>query len=63
MAFNEDIIAAVWNKARPVEGYNPDSYRKDVCGAWIMREAYGNRDSNYGWEIDHVYPVSKGGGR
>jgi len=22
---------------------------------------YGNRNSEYGWEIDHIVPVSKGG--
>jgi len=25
-------------------------------------EEYGNRDSKYGWEIDHIVPVSRGGG-
>lgn len=33
----------------------------DACGARIWRKEYGNRKSDYGWEIDHIIPVSKGG--
>lgn len=56
-----DIIERVWSKARIENGYNPDLVRKDACGAWIMKNHYGNRNSEYGWEIDHVYPISMGG--
>jgi 5-methylcytosine-specific restriction endonuclease McrA len=36
--------------------------RKDGCGAWIERNAYGDTAPNgKGWEIDHILPVSKGG--
>ena len=35
--------------------------RKDQCGAWIGWKYYGDRTSQYGWEIDHITPVSKGG--
>jgi len=28
----------------------------DECGAWIGSEEYGNRQSQYGWEIDHINP-------
>lgn len=49
----------VWEKAQQVEGFNPDLYRKDPCGAWIVWDKYGIQDSIYGWEIDHVYPKSK----
>ena len=59
--FNEKTIEQVWELARTVEGFNPDMVRKDACGAWIMKNQYGNRDSIYGWEIDHVYPLSMGG--
>ncbi|MFQ6704171.1 MAG: HNH endonuclease [Alphaproteobacteria bacterium] len=33
----------------------------DDYGREIFWEAYGDRDSRYGWEIDHIYPKSKGG--
>lgn len=59
--FTDQIIQQVWDKARIVEGYNSETIRKDSCGAWIFRFDYGNTDSIYGWEIDHVYPISKGG--
>lgn len=57
----QNIINAVWSKGIIVEGMDSSLVRKDPCGAWIMRNQYGNRESDYGWEIDHVYPVSLGG--
>ena len=59
--FDEKTINTVWEAATKVDGFNPNSFRKDACNAWIIRNQYGQRDSIYGWEIDHVYPVSKGG--
>lgn len=59
--FSEAQIQAVWEKATIVAGYDSSKYRKDKCTAWIIRADYGNRNSNYGWEIDHITPVSKGG--
>lgn len=50
-----------WENARKVEGFDATLFRKDACGAWIMWDKYGNRESNLGWEIDHILPVSKGG--
>lgn len=57
----ESTINYVWQKGLKVDGYDPDIYRQDYSGAWISRNAYGDRDSILGWEIDHVYPVAKGG--
>ena len=54
------MIDAVWRKAKEVENYNPDIWRQDFAGAWIRRDQYGVK-SNYGWEIDHLKPLSKGG--
>lgn len=56
----EDVINEIWKKGTIVEGYDPDIYRKDAVGAWIMRSMYGKR-TGLGWEIDHVYPKVKGG--
>ncbi len=58
--FDEKTIQSVWNKGLIVEGYSPDTFRKDPCGAWILRNEYG-KTTNYGWEIDHIYPQSRGG--
>jgi len=46
----------VWENGQKVDGFNPDMYRKDPCGAWIVWDKYGVRDSIYGWEIDHIFP-------
>ncbi len=61
MAFSYETKLAVWKKAKRVIGFNPAKCRKDQCDAWICWEDYGNRTSDYGWEIDHITPVSKGG--
>lgn len=55
--FSEQIIDAVWQKAEIVYGYDPNQWRKDFAGAWIARNAYGLQGL-YGWEIDHLKPVS-----
>lgn len=62
MAFTEDTIQKVWEKATVVSNNDPKVWRKDQCGAWIARSKYGDRNSQYGWEIDHITPESEGGG-
>lgn len=59
MEVTNELKRSVWNKGREVEGFSPDMYRKDACGAWIIWDKYGVRDNIYGWEIDHIYPVSR----
>lgn len=56
MAFSKQQIQDVWNRASAVEGYDPTRFRKDACGAWIMWDKYGDTDSLYGWEVDHIVP-------
>ena len=56
-----EVIDMIWEKGLVVEGYDKSLYRKDFCGAWISRNAYNDRDSVLGWEIDHIFPKSKGG--
>lgn len=62
MSFSEYTIQKVWEKGNIVPGNDQDVWRKDQCGAWIGRRYYGNRNSQYGWEIDHITPESLGGG-
>ena len=59
--FNKEQIKIVWEKAKTQLNYDSDHIRKDECGAWIYFEKYGDRTSEYGWEIDHIIPKSKGG--
>jgi hypothetical protein len=59
MAFDKNEI---WGKASFVDDKNEElGFRKDQCGAWIKKSDYGNRDSIYGWEVDHIKPKTKGG--
>jgi len=60
-SFGQQTVDSVWRKGKIISGYDPDVWRKDSCGAWIKKIEYGNTDSQYGWEIDHIYPKSKGG--
>lgn len=59
--FAPEILESIWNKAMEMEGLDPNLFRKDACGAVMARSQYGMRDSNFGWEIDHVYPIAMGG--
>ncbi len=61
MSFTNSVIQWVWEKGKIVPGNDPNVFRKDDCDAWIKRTEYGNRQSSYGWEIDHIKPLSKGG--
>ena len=54
--YSDDLLNELWEKANPVDGYDSTLVRKDPCGAWIQRDKYNDRDSDFGWEVDHVYP-------
>ena len=56
MSFSDERIQQVWEKGKITGDYSPDSWRKDECNVWIKRDDYGNRNSKYGWEIDHISP-------
>lgn len=61
MEVTEEIKELVWGHSTKVKGYDPDLFRKDSAGAWISFGEFGNRNSQYGWEVDHIYPTSLGG--
>lgn len=48
-----------WQVAQVVDGYDKNLIRKDACGAWIMWDKYGDTDSIYGWQVDHICPQKK----
>ena len=54
MPFTEEEIETAWNKGTVAPGNDADKFRKDACKAWMGRSQYGNRDSQFGWEIDHI---------
>lgn len=55
--FDESTIEAVWRKG---EQESTSGFRKDACGASMQRSKYGKTEQ-WGWEIDHIKPVSLGG--
>jgi hypothetical protein len=57
--FEEAVVEAVWQKARAMG--TSAILRVDAWGWTIVRQDYGNLRSRYGWEIDHILPVSQGG--
>ncbi len=59
-SFDEATVNAVWRKGQTVAGYEASQYRKDHCGAWMQRSEHGTT-GRFGWEIDHIKPVAKGG--
>ncbi len=56
--FPREIILAVWEKAENDPGFK--TFKIDCCGITIQKNKYGTT-SAYGWEIDHIQPVEKGG--
>lgn len=44
----------VWEKGKSTS--EPNKWRKDTCDAWISYGKYGDRESIYGWEVDHIDP-------
>lgn len=59
--YSTEIIDKVWDKGSVVPNFDPTRFRKDFCGAWMIKEGYGNSQNIYGWEIDHILPLSAGG--
>ena len=61
MRYTESDIWQVWSKGEIFAGNDPVFWRKDVCGAWMFRGHFGRKDSEYGWVIEHIKPLSDGG--
>jgi len=52
---------AIWSKGNIISELDKGTWRNDKCGKKIKWHEHGNRNSKYGWEIDHINPVSNGG--
>ena len=59
--YNDHTKYFLWCNLRKIEGVDPDEYRRDYYGHTIKWLDYGNRNSKFGWEIDHVIPEMLGG--
>jgi len=54
---------AVWLKGTPIPGRDFNIWMQDPYGAIIKWDDHGDRDTAYGWEIDHIFPRCMGGTR
>lgn len=61
LPWSEEIKEKLWQKAKEIPHFEPALWRRDICGFAIRYTDFGDRDSMYGWEIDHIYPVAMGG--
>ena len=59
--FTEEEKSYAWNRCKTIEGKDPDKWRQDYAGAYMWWIKYGDTDSQYGWEIDHIKPLDKDG--
>jgi 5-methylcytosine-specific restriction endonuclease McrA len=60
-SFSEQTIQSVWEKGKEIPAFSSKVWRWDKCGLIMKRYEYGNRQSDYGWEVDHINPVANGG--
>ncbi len=58
--FTQQQIDQVRSKGQTIVWQDSSKRRKDGCGARIWYSSYWNRNSKYGWEIDHISPQSIG---
>ncbi len=56
--FSSKTIEEVWAKAKPELWFI--YFKRDGCGATIKKDDFG-KPTEFGWEIDHIIPVSRGG--
>jgi hypothetical protein len=61
MPFSAVTKSVAWSMAFVIPGQDRNEWRADLAGKTIQFSAYGNTDSVFGWEIDHIIPVSLGG--
>lgn len=56
MDLNKETALRLWNKF-----YGKETKVKDFTGRQIVKGAYNNRNSQFGWNVDHILPQSRGG--
>jgi hypothetical protein len=58
MSYAYSELHSFWEASRIAYGRDPFWWRVDWLGRLMHRMEYGNRQSEYGWEVDHVWPKS-----
>ena len=56
MDLNRETALRLWNKS-----FGKDTKATDFAGRTIAKGAYNDRNSEFGWNVDHILPQSKGG--
>ena len=53
---NREAAGKLW-----VQQFGKRQKAVDFAGREMVKAAYNDRNSNYGWNVDHILPLSKGG--
>ena len=56
MDLNRETAMRLWNKT-----FGKETKVQDFAGRIIAKGAYNDRNSDFGWNVDHILPQSKGG--
>ena len=56
MELNRETAMRLW-----VRDFGKVSKAIDFAGREIAKGAYNDRNSNFGWNVDHILPQSQGG--
>lgn len=56
MNLNRETAMRLWNRS-----FGKESKAKDFAGRIMAKGAYNDRNSEFGWNVDHILPQSKGG--
>lgn len=56
MELNHETAMRLWTKS-----FGRTTKVVDFAGREIYKGAYNDRNSEYGWNVDHIYPESRGG--
>lgn len=56
MDLNRETAMRLWNKS-----FGKETKVKDFTGRTIAKGAYNDRNSEFGWNVDHILPQSRGG--
>ena len=56
MDINKETASRLW-----VQQFGKKQKAIDYTGREVAKAAYNDRNSNYGWNVDHILPLSRGG--
>ncbi len=56
MELNRETAMRLWNKS-----FGKETKATDFTGRTIAKGAYNDRNSEFGWNVDHILPQSRGG--